>query len=203
MTTTARQLSGTPKWASAAIAATICGLIFAGCNSGGSGAAGGLASSATTAPAATSASSATSPSSATTPPPATAATAAAAPAGAPNCPTPAQVETALSVSYSGPKRIPAGGGGIICDYTGTAGNADVAIFAHTSAAVFAGQVANVGGAPGMKKVSGVGDGAFGMSSDNGSIVNAYADASHTVVAAHSPGPLSQTEALAGVALADN
>lgn len=72
-----------------------------------------------------------------------------------------------------------------------------------TATVFAGQVAHTGTAPGMHKISGVGDGGFAVVAGGRSIVNAYADASRTVVAAQAPGLLAQTEALARVALADN
>ena len=79
----------------------------------------------------------------------------------------------------------------------------MAIFAHQSAAVFAGQVTNAPGAPAMPAISGLGDGAFGSSAAGRSVVNAYSNASRTVVAAQAPGPLGPTEALARVALADN
>ncbi len=79
----------------------------------------------------------------------------------------------------------------------------MAIFAHQSATVFAGQVANAPGAPAMPSISGVGDGAFGMTTAGRSIVNAYSNASRTVVAAQAPGALDPVEALARVALADN
>jgi hypothetical protein len=95
------------------------------------------------------------------------------------------------------------GGGIVCEYTGSGGNAGVTIFAHQSAAVFAGQVAHAPGAPAMPKISGVGDGAFGMTTAARSIVNAYSNASRTLVAAQAPGSLAPVEALARVALADN
>jgi hypothetical protein len=93
--------------------------------------------------------------------------------------------------------------GIVCEYTGAGGNAAVAIFAHITAAVFAGQVANAPGAPVMPAISGIGDGAFGSSAAGRSVVNAYSDTSRTVVAAQAPGPLGPTEALARVCLTDN
>jgi hypothetical protein len=55
----------------------------------------------------------------------------------------------------------------------------------------------------MPKISGVGDGAFGMTTAGRSIVNAYSNASRTLVAAQGPGALAPVEALARVALADN
>jgi hypothetical protein len=55
----------------------------------------------------------------------------------------------------------------------------------------------------MRPVSGVGDGAFGLSAGGRSIVNAYANSSRTFVAAQSSQPLAATEQLARVALADN
>ncbi len=91
----------------------------------------------------------------------------------------------------------------MCEYTGAAGSAAVAIFAHQSATVFAGQVANAPGAPAMPRISGVGDGAFGSTIAGRSIVNAYSNSSRTLVAAQAPGALPPVEALARVALADN
>ncbi|MGP8062164.1 MAG: hypothetical protein ACLP5O_06260 [Acidimicrobiales bacterium] len=55
----------------------------------------------------------------------------------------------------------------------------------------------------MPEISGVGDGAFGMTTAGRSIVNAYSNGSRTVVAAQAPGALAPVEALARVALADN
>jgi len=55
----------------------------------------------------------------------------------------------------------------------------------------------------MPSVPGVGDGAFGSTIGGRSIVNAYSDASRTVVAAQASGALAPVEALARVALADN
>ena len=91
----------------------------------------------------------------------------------------------------------------MCEYSGDAGTAAVAIFAHQSPTVFAGQVANSPGAPTMPKISGVGDGAFGSTTADRSIVNAYSNGNRTVVAAQAPGALPPVEALARVALADN
>ena len=92
----------------------------------------------------------------------------------------------------------------MCEYTGGAGgNAGVTIFAHQSATVFAGQVANAPGAPAMAAIPGVGDGAFGQDIGGRAIVNAYSNASRTVVAAQAPGALTSVEALARVALAAN
>jgi hypothetical protein len=126
-------------------------------------------------------------------------------AGAATCPTLAQANAALGVSYSGPIRTATPGGGIVCEYTGGAGggNAGVTIFAHQSTAVFAGQVAHDPGAPAMPSISGVGDGAFGSDIGGRSIVNAYSNGSRTLVAAQAPGALAPVEALARVALADN
>jgi hypothetical protein len=117
----------------------------------------------------------------------------------------AQAESALGASYGGPVQTPVSSIGIVCEYTaGTpTANAGVTIFAHTSAPVFAGQVSNAGRAPGMQRVSGVGDGAYAVSAGGRTIVNAWSNGSHTVVAAQSGQALSQTEALARVALADN
>ena len=95
------------------------------------------------------------------------------------------------------------GGGIVCEYSSSAGNAAVAIFAHQTAAVFAGQVAHAPGAPAMPQISGVGDGAFGATTAGRSIVNAYSNGSRTLVAAQAPGALAPVEALARVALSDN
>jgi hypothetical protein len=92
---------------------------------------------------------------------------------------------------------------MVCEYTSPAGNAGVTIFAHLSPAVFAGQVAHAAGAPAMPKISGVADGAFGQTVGGRSIVNAYSNATRSVVAAQAPGPLAPVEALARVALADN
>lgn len=159
------------------------GVVLAGCGSG--------TSSHTASP---TSSTATAPSAATTP----------VTASAPTCPTLAQANTALGVSDNGPIRTVLPGGGILCEYTGSGGNAGVAIYAHQSAANFAGQVAHAPGAPAMARISGVGDGAFGQIAGGRAVVNAFADSSRTAVAAQAPAiSLGPTEALARVALADN
>ena len=195
---TARQLPSRPKWIAAAIAAAICGSVFAGCGGAGnssssSSTAAGPSSSATTPPASSSTAGSSTAATAT---PATAAAATTA-----TCPTPAQVETATGNSYTGSHSTPAGGGGIVCEYLG-ATTAAVAIFAHDSQVVFAGQVAHTQ-AVGMQKISGVGSGAFGVDDSGRSIVNAYSNSSQTVVAAQATGSLASVEAFARVALADN
>jgi len=183
------------------------GLVLTGCGSGSSGQTAGPTSSPTSSP--TAAPSATAPSatapSATTAPAASSTPTPVVTAGAATCPTLAQANAALGVSDRGPIRTPAGGGGIVCEYTAATAmeNAGVTIFAHQSAPVFAGQVANGGRVPGMQKISGVGDGAFALTTAGRSIVNAYADGSRTFVAAQAPGALAPVEALARVALADN
>jgi hypothetical protein len=125
--------------------------------------------------------------------------------GASKCPTLAQAEAALGGSYGGPVQTPVRSIGVVCEYTGSsaATNAGVTVFAHLTAPVFAGQVSNAGRAPGMHSISGVGDGAFGLSAGGRTVVNAWQNASRTVVAAQSAGSLAQTEALARVGLADN
>ena len=125
--------------------------------------------------------------------------------GAATCPTLAQANAALGVSYSNLVNTPTAGGGIICEYTGgPGGEAGVTIFAHQSATVFAGMVSNADDkVTGMKPVSGVGDGAFALTVAGRSIVNAYSNASRTVVAAQASGALAPVESLARVALADN
>jgi hypothetical protein len=101
-------------------------------------------------------------------------------------------------------QIPTPGSGIVCEYTGGAsGNAGVTVFAHESATVFAGQVAHAPGEPAMPAISGLGNGAFGMTAGGRSVVNAYSNASRTLVAAQAPGALPPVEALARVALSDN
>jgi hypothetical protein len=175
-----------------AIGALAVGLVLTGCGSSST-------SSTTT----TSPSSSTTAPTATTAAPAATTTTAVATTGAATCPTLAQAEAALGGSFSGPMQTPTPGGGIVCEYTGAAGNAGVTIFAHQSAAVFAGQVAHAPGAPAMPAISGVGDGAYGMTTAGRSIVNAYSNASRTLVAAQAPGALPPVEALARVALADN
>ncbi len=79
----------------------------------------------------------------------------------------------------------------------------VTVFAHQYAAVSAGQVAHAPGAPAMPSISGVGDGAFGMTTAGRSVVNAFSNGSRTLVAAQAPGTLAPVEALARVALAGN
>ncbi len=176
-----------------AIGALAVGLALTGCGSSST-------SSTTTT---TSPSSSTTAPTATTAAPAATTTTAVATTGAATCPTLAQAEAALGGSFSGPMQTPTPGGGIVCEYTGAAGNAGVTIFAHQSAAVFAGQVAHAPGAPAMPAISGVGDGAYGMTTAGRSIVNAYSNASRTLVAAQAPGALPPVEALARVALAAN
>jgi hypothetical protein len=102
-------------------------------------------------------------------------------------------------------QTPTAGGGIVCEYSSsTSGdNAGVAVFAHQSPSVFAGQVAHAPGAPAMPAISGVGDGAYGQTAGGRSVVNAYSNISRTLVAAQSSAGLSPTEALARVALGDN
>jgi len=125
-------------------------------------------------------------------------------AGTGTCPTLSQAETALGTSYANLAQTPTEGGGIVCEYTGGAGgNAGVTIFAHQSPTVFAGQVAHAPGAPAMPAISGLGNGAFGSTAGGRSVVNAYSNASRTLVAAQAPGSLAPVEALAKVALADN
>jgi hypothetical protein len=176
--------------------ALIVGVAVAGCSSA-------KGASSTSSPTTTPGATTTSPSSTTTKAPSSTATTAAVTAGAPVCPTMAQADAALGVSDSGPKSTSTQGGGIVCEYTGGAGTAAVAIFAHQTASVFAGQVAHAPGAPAMPQISGVGDGAFGSTTAGRSIVNAYSNASRTLVAAQAPGALAPVEALARVALSDN
>ncbi len=167
------------------------GLFLTGCSSG---------SSSSTTTSSSSPSATTVPSSATT---AAVPTTAAATTSAVVCPTLAEANAALGGSYTGPTSTPTRGSGIVCEYQSGAGNAAVAVFAHQSAAVFAGQVANAPGAPAMPGISGVGNGAFGATIAGRSIVNAYSNGSRTIVAAQAPGALAPVEALARVALADN
>jgi len=116
----------------------------------------------------------------------------------------AQADAALGVSDTGPIRTSIEGGGILCEYTGAGGNSAVAIYAHASAPVFAGMVANADDKlTGMQPVSGVGSGAFFLTAGGRSVVNAYANGSRTVVAAQGPGAAAPIEALAQVALSDN
>jgi len=170
--------------------AVVAGLVLTGCGTGS-----GPTASQSTHPS-------TIPSTSATPPSATTTTVAVT-TGAATCPTLAQTEAALGGSYSGPTRTPTQGGGVVCEYTGGGGTAAVAIFAHQSATVFAGQVAHAPGAPAMPSIAGVGDGAFGETTGGRSIVNAYANASRTLVAAQASTSLPSVEALAKVALADN
>jgi len=169
----------------------VAGLVLTACGSSGPSAGPTTSASATTsAAAATSA-------------PAQTTTTEAVTTGAATCPTMAQADTALGVSDSGPVHTATAGGGIVCEYTGPGGTAGVTIFAHQSASVFTGQVAHAPGAPAMAAISGVGDGAFGQDTGGRAIVNAYDNASRTLVAAQAPGALPPVEALARVALADN
>jgi hypothetical protein len=188
-------VNGRARLVSAAVGAA---LLIAGCGSSG-----GHATSPTTSPPAT------------TPAPAgaaptTPAAAASLPTGAGSgrraatCPSVGQASAALGVTYTNLTRSPVDGIGTVCEYTGGAsGNAGATIFAHETPAVFAGQVANAGRSPGMRPVTGIGDGAFGLTAGGRSIVNAYSNASRTFVAAQSPQATAATEALARVALADN
>jgi hypothetical protein len=125
--------------------------------------------------------------------------------GAAACPTLAQANSALGVSYSNLLKTPTAAGGVVCEYTGgPGGEAGVTIFTHQSPTVFAGMVSNADDkVTGMQPVSGVGDGAFVLTVAGRSIVNAYSNASRTVVAAQASGALAPVEALARVALADN
>jgi hypothetical protein len=179
----------------AAVGALAIGLVLTGCGSS--------SSSPTTTTSSPSSTTAATAAPATTAAPASTTTTAVATTGAAKCPTLAQAETALGGSFSGPIQTSTPGGGIVCEYTGAAGNAGVTIFAHQSAAVFAGQVAHAPGAPAMPAISGVGDGAYGQTAGGRSVLNAYSNASRTLVAAQAPGPLPPVEALARVALADN
>ncbi len=175
-----------------AIGALVVGVFLAGCGSGSSSPTTSSTPSTTATPSST----------ATSAP--TTTTTAASTTGTATCPPLSQAEAALGGSFSGPVQTATRGGGIVCEYTaGAGGNAAVAIFAHQSAAVFAGQVSNAPGAPAMPAISGVGDGAFGQTTGGRSIVNAYSNGSRTVVAAQGPGSLTSVEALARVALADN
>jgi hypothetical protein len=116
----------------------------------------------------------------------------------------AQADAALGVSDTGPIRTVIKGGGALCEYTGTGGISAVAIYAHQNATVFAAQVSNADDkVTGMQPVSGVGDGAFFLTAGGRSVVNAYSNGSHTVVAAQGPGAAAPIEALAQVALSDN
>ena len=175
-----------------AVGALAVGLVMTGCGSSGS-------SSTTTGPTSAPTSPATSPSSSAATP-----TTAAATTSAATCPTVAQAEAALGATFAGLSQNSTPGGGIVCEYTGgAAGVAGVTIFAHQSAAVFAGQVAHAPGAPAMPAIAGVGDGAFGTTTGGRSIVNAYSNETHTLVTAQASGSLASVEALARAALAAN
>ena len=115
----------------------------------------------------------------------------------------AQADTALDGDFTGPQSTATAGGGLVCEYTSAAGNAGVTVFGHQSAAVFAGQVAHAPGNPAMPAIAGLGSGAYGQAIGGRSIVNAYSNASRTLVAAQAPGALVPVEALARVALSDN
>lgn len=175
-----------------AAGAVMAGLVLTACGSSSSSS----ATTSTSSPSATT----TQPASATT---AAVPTTAAATTGTATCPTLAQANAALGGSYGGPITTPTAGGGVVCEYTSSAGNAGVTIFAHQSATVFAGQVAHAPGAPAMPSISGLGDGAFGTTTAGRSVLNAYSNGSRTIVAAQGPGALAPVEALARVALADN
>jgi hypothetical protein len=183
-----------------AAGALTVGLVMAGCGSGGTSA---TTTSPTSPPGEPTSTPGPPPSSTAGTAPAPSTTAAATIAVA-TCPTLAQAEAALGGSFAALSQNSTPGGGIVCEYTGGAGGvAGVTIFAHQSATVFAGQVAHAPGAPAMPAISGVGDGAFGMTTAGRSIVNAYANASRTLVAAQASSSLASVEALARVALAAN
>src|SRR5664280_1121774 len=165
----------------------MAGLVLTACGSG---------SSSTTASTSSPSTTTTQPASATT---AAVPTTAAATSGTSICPTLAPANAALGGSIT----TPTAGGGVVCEYTSSAGNASVTIFAHQSATVFAGQVAHAPGVPAMPSISGVGDGAFGTTTGGRTVLNAYSSTSRTFVAAQAPGALAPVEALARVALADN
>jgi hypothetical protein len=183
-----------------AAGALAVGLVVAGC-----GSASASHSTSTTSRSATTASKTTSPpatSSPTTTPTTTAV--ATGSSGSSTCPTVAQANSALGVSFTTMIHNPSPGGGVVCIYNGAGAiNAEVAIFAHGSASVFAGQVANAAGNPAMPAISGLGDGAFGQDTGGRAIVNAYSNSSRTLVAAQAAGPLPPVEALARVALSVN
>jgi hypothetical protein len=170
----------------------MAGLALAGCGSSSSSSTttSSRPPSSTAAPAATNA-------------PAVSTTTAAQTTGAATCPTLAQANAALGATFSGPISTPIAGGGLECEYTSSSGNAGVTIFAHQSPAVFAGQVAHAPGNPAMPSISGVGDGAYGMTTGGRSVLNAYSNATRTLVAAQAAGALAPVEALARVALSDN
>lgn len=174
---------------------TVIGVALAGCGSTSTNSSASTGASGTTVASAATGSSGTSLAPAS---PTTAATATAA-----VCPTMAQADAALGASDTGPTMHAAGGGGIVCEYTGSNGIAGVTIFSQQSATVFAGQVAHAPGNPAMPALSGVGDGAYGQTAGGRSVVNAYSNATHTLVAAQAPGAIAPVEALAQVALSDN
>ena len=177
-----------------AAGATVSGLILTGCSSSHAAS----STSSTSSPSSTTGA----PGSSTTGAPGSTTTAAST-TGAAICPTLAQAQAALGASYGGPITSHIQDGGIVCEYTSSAGNAGVTIFAHQSATVFAGQVSNAPGTPAMSAIPGVGDGAYGQTAGGRSVVNAYSNASRTIVAAQAPGAIGPVEALARVALADN
>jgi len=93
---------------------------------------------------------------------------------------------------------------LICRYTGGPGGiAGVVLFTNQSESVFQGQVAHAPGNPAMPSISGVGDGAYGQDIGGRSVVNAYSNATRTVVAAQATGSLASVEALAKAALSAN
>ena len=93
---------------------------------------------------------------------------------------------------------------MICRYTGGPGGiAGVVLFTNQSEGVFQGQVAHAPGNPAMPSISGVGDGAYGQDIGGRSVVNAYSNATRTVVAAQATGSLASVEALAKAALSAN
>ena len=179
----------------------VVGLVLAGCSSNSAS----PSTSSTSSSLAKTSHSATNTPPSTTPPSTTPPTTAVATgATTATCPSAAQASAAVGQSYSALIHNPSPGGGIVCIYNGAgAVNAEVAIFAHGSASVFAGQVANAPGKPAMPAISGVGDGAFGQDTGGRAIVNAYSNASRTLVAAQAAGPLPPVEALARVALSVN
>jgi hypothetical protein len=173
-------------------------MVLAGCGSSSTSSS-TSSSPATTAPSSTTAAPASTTATTAASTPTTAAT-----TGAATCPTLAQAEAALGGTFASLVQNPTPGGGIVCEYTGgSGGNAGVTIFAHQSVAVFAGQVAHAPGNPAMPAISGVGDGAYGMTTAGRSVVNAYSNATRTLVAAQAPGALAPVEALAKAALAAN
>ena len=106
--------------------------------------------------------------------------------GTATCPTSEQASSVLGVSVRASNHLSAPGSGIVCEYTVSGGNAGVTIYAHESSAVLAKQIPNLGTAPGMQQISGVGDGAYALTAGGHSIVNAYSNASRTFVVAQAP-----------------